>query len=201
MAGSPGTTASRPAHARQAFGFADQERRPVSTKRDRGTIGRDGSSAKRTPCSTSTGSGPVVRVVQARCPRPGHRRSPRSVADQLVHRLHVQRSARPRWTPLTIASSAARSFVSASSRCRLVEQARVLEGHAHARSERRRAGVRRLRLKASSRGSPNPTTPIIRSPLVIGTPSHNSVSDPPSGSRPAPSPPRRTRTASGDGIG
>ena len=46
-------------------------------------------------------------------------------------------AARPCWTLLMIASSAARSSVSVSRRLRLVEQARVLERHAQAAGERR----------------------------------------------------------------
>ena len=44
-------------------------------------------------------------------------------------------AARPCWTPLMIASSAARWSVSAEQALRLVEQARVLEGDAHARGD------------------------------------------------------------------
>ena len=62
---------------------------------------------------------------------------PDLVADEVVHRLHVELWARPSWTLVMIASSAARWSVSAEEPLRLVEQAGVLEGHAEARDERR----------------------------------------------------------------
>ena len=90
--------------------------------------------------------------------------------------------ARPSWTPLMIASSAARWSVSA--RRRFVSSNRRAFSRATPMLETIVVRIRSSRSsKASGRIDSSETTPMTSSPAMIGTPSHDSV-DRPSDDRP-----------------
>ena len=116
-------------------GCAGLERRCVRNADDRRSA-RPGSARRARSC-TGSGSTSGARSRRCRCRRPGRRRS-RWILSPTRSYIDCMSSfaARPSWTLLMIASSAARSLVSVSSRLRLVEQARVLERDAQARGER-----------------------------------------------------------------
>ena len=102
-----------------------------------------GSSGYRTPARSCTGSGrPRSRGRRRDVHAPGRRRS-RWIFRRPVRTSPACRASRraPAGRSLMIASSAARSSVSARRPLRLVEQAGVLEGDAHARGERRQEAL------------------------------------------------------------
>ena len=142
-------------------------------------------SGRRARSRTGSATQARPRGRRCRCRRPGRRRSPGSCRRRgRTSPACRARSARPCWT-LVDDRQLGRALVGLGQQpLRLVEQARVLEGDAHARRERAQQPLRRPRRRRAARRLSSATTPMTRSPARIGTPSHDFavLTRPPDGS-------------------